>query len=137
MSRSRPVDVPSGRESSANDADLVRWNRDPSHLLGLLEDPYCRTILEATSTETLTAREIAERGEFPLSTTYRKLDALTDAGLLEEGVQLRDVGRNPSEYVRAVDEVRFSLGEDGGIELWVGHRDLPEEELWEHPGTRS
>lgn len=134
MSRSRPVGVPSGRESSSDDADLVRWDRDVHHLLGLLEDPYCRTILEETSTETLTARELAERGEFPLSTTYRKLDALTDAGLLEEGVRLRDVGRNPSEYVRAVDEVVLSL-EDGGLELWVAHRDPPDNGARGHSET--
>ena len=97
------------------------------HLLELLEDPYCRTILEATSTERLTAREISERGGFPLSTTYRKLDALTDAGLLVDGVRLRDVGRNPSEYVRAVDEVVLSLDDDSGLELWVAHREPPDD----------
>jgi len=128
MSRSQPVGVPSGREASHDD-DLVRWDSDVHRLLGLLEDPYCRTILEATSTERLTAREIADRSEFPLSTTYRKLDELTEAGLLEEGVRLRDVGRNPSEYVRAVDEIVLSLDDDSGLELWVAHRDVPDNEV--------
>lgn len=136
MSRSHPVGVPSRRETKADDTDLVRWERDVDHLLGLLEDPYCRMILEATSTETLTAREIAERGEFPLSTTYRKLDALTDAELLEEGVRLRDVGRNPSEYVRVVEEVVLSL-EDDEVELWVSRRDLSEEGPWEEAEAQS
>lgn len=123
MSRSRSFGVPGGRESTADGAERDRWERDPHRLLGLLEDPYCRTILEATSDDTLTAREIADRTEFPLSTTYRKLDALTDAGLLDEGVRLRDVGRNPSEYVRAVDEVVVSLDADEGFDLWLVYRE--------------
>lgn len=126
MSQSRPVDVRLGGETSQDDAELVRWERDVNHLLDLLEDPYCRAILEATSSESLTAREVADRVEFPLSTTYRKLHALSDAGLLAERVRLRDVGRNPSEYVRAVENVVLSLEADGEIELWVAHRDLDE-----------
>jgi len=124
MSQSRPVGVAIGGESSQDDTALARWDGDVDHILDLLTDPYCRSILEATSTETLTAREIANSVEFPLSTTYRKLDALTDAGLLEEGVRLRDVGRNPSEYVRTVETVVVSLETDGAVELWVASRDL-------------
>lgn len=129
MSQSRPVGVAIGGDASQDDADLVRWDRDVDHLLDLLTDSYCRSILEVTSSESLTAREIANRVEFPLSTTYRKLDALDDAGLLEAGVRLRDVGRNPSEYVRSVENVVVSLDEAGEVGLWVTYRDLDERSL--------
>lgn len=126
MSRSHPVDVPSGRERAGDDAELVCGEGEVRHLLGLLNDSYCQEILEATGEEILTAREIADRCAFPLSTAYRKLDALTDADLLQEGVRLRDAGRNPSEYERAVDDIVVSFGTEGGMNLWITHRETTE-----------
>ncbi|MFB6207484.1 MAG: helix-turn-helix domain-containing protein [Haloglomus sp.] len=82
-------------------------------VLSALDDPDCRGILDATGEEALTAREIAEACDLPTSTTYRKLDELTEASLLEERVRLRRSGKHASEYVRAVDDVVVTLGEGG------------------------
>ena len=61
---------------------------DTSTLLAALEDEDCRAILEETDPEALSASELSEACDLPLSTTYRKVDKLTEAGLLEEQIRL-------------------------------------------------
>ena len=91
-------------------------------LLRALEDGDCRTILEATGEEALSATELSERYDLPTSTVYRKLERLTDAGLIEERIRIHRTGRHVSEYVRCVGDVRFSVG-DGEAELEVIRRE--------------
>jgi len=84
-------------------------------VLTALEDPDCRSLLEATAEEALTARELIDRCDVPRSTTYRKLEQLTDAGLLEERVRLSADGKHASEYLRTFDDVTISLCESEGV----------------------
>ena len=96
--------------------------RDDETTLALLEalnDETCWAILEATSEDALTARELSEHCDLSLSTTYRKLELLTDAGLLTERTQIRRTGRHTSEYLRSRDEVEISIDLDAGAELLV------------------
>jgi DNA-binding transcriptional ArsR family regulator len=89
-------------ESSTPDGDTV---------LTALEDPDCRALLEATTDEALTASELIERCGVPRSTTYRKLERLTEAGLLEERVRISPDGKHASEYRRAVEDITITLGD--------------------------
>lgn len=86
-----------------------------SALLAALEDAECRAILRETSDKSYTAGELCDRCDLSSSTAYRKIDELTDAGLLEESVRLRRSGSHTSEYSLAVSDLTISLG--GGIEL--------------------
>ncbi|WP_178917406.1 helix-turn-helix domain-containing protein [Natronomonas gomsonensis] len=95
-------------------------------LLDALDDRGCRAILDATSDEVLSANEVSETCDLPLSTTYRKLDLLTDSGLLEERTRIRRSGKHASEFYRAVEDVLVSLGTHGGISLHVIHREHAE-----------
>ena len=89
-------------------------------LFEALGDEDCRTILRATGGDAMSANELSAACDLPLSTTYRKLERLTDAGLLAEGIRLRRSGKHTSEYVRCVDDVRVSIDADGGFELVLG-----------------
>jgi len=91
---------------------------DVESVLAALQDEACRKIVTAL-TEPMTADEIADATEIPLSTTYRKLDMLTEASLLEEGVQIRSDGQHASRYAVAFEEVVIALSEanEFGIEL--------------------
>lgn len=91
-------------------------------VLDALDDADCRAILDATSETALSASEISETCDVPLSTTYRKLDILTDAGLLEERTRIRRSGKHPSEYARRVEEVVISVGTGREMELQVSRR---------------
>jgi len=88
---------------------------DCETVLTALEDPDCRALLEATAEEALTAGELIERCDVPRSTTYRKLERLTEAGLLEERIRLSPDGKHASEYRRTFDDVTISLCESDGM----------------------
>lgn len=92
---------------------------DAEELLSALEDEDCRSILDATADDSLSASELSETCELPLSTTYRKVDILTEAGLLEEQIRLSTSGKHTSEYALCVEDIHLSFGGEAGIELEV------------------
>jgi DNA-binding transcriptional ArsR family regulator len=103
-----------GLRATAEDRSSVA---DCGAILTALEDPDCRALLEATTDEALTAGELTERCDVPRSTTYRKLEQLTEAGLVEERVRLSTDGKHASEYRRTFDDVTISLGESEGLTI--------------------
>lgn len=95
-------------------------------LLTVLDDPDCRAIIEATTTEALSASELSERCDLPLSTTYRKLDQLTEASVLEEQVRLSRSGQHTSEYRLQIDSIELSVDPEAGIVLQISREeDVP------------
>lgn len=96
-----------------NDTTLLEDDDAVEAVLGALEDPDCRAILDETGDSALTASEVAEACDLPTSTTYRKLDILAEASLVEERVRIRRSGKHASEYARAVDDIVVTMGPDG------------------------
>jgi len=105
------------------DADerTIDDTEDVRAILHALQDDDCRAVLDATGETPMSASELAETCDLPLSTAYRKLERLTDAGLLNERTRLSTDGKHASEYVRAVDEVVVDA--DAGFELTVSSHD--------------
>ncbi|MFB6172560.1 MAG: helix-turn-helix domain-containing protein [Haloarculaceae archaeon] len=117
----RPRDAP-GRAT----ADRI----DPETVLSALDDPDCRAILQATTDRAYSASELSARCDLPRSTTYRKLDCLASAGLLESGVRIRPSGHHTTEYTRAYDDVVIELADDGvTVELVRTGSDGPDQGL--------
>jgi DNA-binding transcriptional ArsR family regulator len=114
-----PTEEHATEESTVSDAE------DVQALLDALHDPDCRAVLDATGGESLSARELSEVCDLPLSTTYRKLDTLTTIGLLEERTRLCPDGKHASEYARRVESVDIDVDEDG-FELTVSRRPCAE-----------
>jgi predicted transcriptional regulator len=96
-------------------------------VMDVLTDADCRALLAATTDEALTARELSEAVDLPLSTAYRKIDCLTEAGLLAEQTRLAASGSHPSEYHRTVDDVVVSVGAEDGAALTVTRGSRAEE----------
>jgi len=92
---------------------------DAESLLSALEDEDCRAILDATAAEPHSASELSDTCDLPLSTAYRKLDMLTEAGLLEEQIRLSTTGKHTSEYSLRVEDIHLSFGGETGLELEV------------------
>jgi DNA-binding transcriptional ArsR family regulator len=90
-------------------------------ILDALDDPDCRSIVRALE-EPMTADQISETSDVPLSTTYRKLDLLTEASLLEEGTEIRPDGQHASRYSVAFEEVVIALAENREFEVDVTRR---------------
>ena len=92
--------------------------RDPSReedppavdeVLDALADDAARRIVAALS-EPKTASDLSEECDIPLSTTYRKLEKLTDASLLEESTDIRRDGQHTTRYAVSFETVTVSLG---------------------------
>lgn len=110
MSATSPTTDSAAPLSTETDADA-------GAVLAALEDADCRTILEATADEALTATELATRCEIPSSTVYRKLELLTDAGLLEERIRIQMGGKHASEYCRRFEEITISVSDPDGVSI--------------------
>ncbi|WP_436901839.1 helix-turn-helix domain-containing protein [Halovenus halobia] len=104
---------PSGEQTTLTE------EADVESLLSTLEDPDCRSIIEATTGEALSASELSERCDLPLSTTYRKVDQLTDVGVLDERVRLSRSGQHTSEYVLQVNSIELSVDSEAGVVLEI------------------
>ena len=96
-----------------NDTDLP--SRD---LLAVLSSASASAIL-GTLDEPMTVKEVSHVSGVPLSTTYREINRLADADLVEESVRMDPVrGKHVSEYVRAFDSIEVTVG-DGGVAVRV------------------
>jgi DNA-binding transcriptional ArsR family regulator len=91
---------------------------DLQTVLDALDDPDCRTIVKRL-TEPMTANEISESTDVPLSTTYRKLDLLTEASILEERTEIRQGGHHTTKYVLDFEAVRIALLEDRAFDVSI------------------
>lgn len=109
-------------EQSSEDTQTIVDRTTVQELLDALDYVDCRAILIATSEEALTANEVSEACNLPLSTTYRKLNLLTEAGLIEERTRIRQSGKHASEYVRLIDAIAISLTPQGEMEVRVSQR---------------
>lgn len=89
------------------------------HYFDILEDQASRAIIEATSERSLSAKEISDACNLPASTTYRKLERMSEAGLLKESIRIKQSGKHTCEYAAVVQDLTVSIGGNGGIELQV------------------
>lgn len=105
--------VQARRSPRANRSEDTPLEAGVEELLTALDDADCRAVLEATGEEALTAAELGERCDIPSSTVYRKVEQLTETGLLEEQLRVRRSGKHTREYRRRVDELSVSIGDDG------------------------
>lgn len=108
----------------SNESETIEDDTEISTLLGVLEDEDCRAILEATSETAYSASELCEVCGLSSSTAYRKIDQLTEAGLLEESIRLCSSGSHTSEYSLAVTDLEISIG--GSVELTITAEDSPQ-----------
>jgi DNA-binding transcriptional ArsR family regulator len=96
---------------------------DVDALLTALQDEKCRAIVEAVEDEALSASELAEECDLPLSTTYRKVDTLTEAALLDERLRLSASGSHESEYVPGHVDLTISVGAGASVDVQTDESD--------------
>jgi DNA-binding transcriptional ArsR family regulator len=102
---------------------------DLEAILDALDDEAARRIIRSLD-EPMTASELSEACDIPLSTTYRKLDLLTEASLLLQGTEIRSDGHHATTYEVAFDAVHIELTEERDLTVSVEKREwAPEERL--------
>lgn len=123
--RESPLASPTSHCIDLSSEEVRQSEESIQELLDVLNDAGSRAILDATSDTALSANEVSDACDLPLSTTYRKLELLTEVGLVEERTRVRRSGKHPNEYIRSVSEVVISLDSSEGTELQVSHRSSP------------
>ena len=102
---------------------------DLQDVLDALDDPDCRAIITELEAP-MTASELSDAADVPLSTTYRKLDLLTEASLLAEMTEIRSDGQHTTRYEIDFDEVRIALDEDRSFDVGIARPERsPDEQL--------
>lgn len=103
-------------------------------VLDALDDPACRRIIMELN-DPMTARELADSTDIPLSTLYRKLETLNDASLVTELTEIREDGHHTSRYRIAVESVNIALTDDREFDVSIERpprtTDERLERLWE------
>lgn len=89
---------------------------DTSDVLDALTDPICREVLGYARTP-VTARDVAADAGLSMSTTYRKLESLTEAGLLETQTELRDDGYHTTRYRATLEAATIRFDEDEDVHV--------------------
>jgi DNA-binding transcriptional ArsR family regulator len=98
-------------------------------VLSALDDSDCREIISELD-EPMTASQVADECDLPMSTTYRKLDMLTKASLLAEGTEIRADGHHATRYEVDFDTVELELDEHRTLDVSVSRPiQDPEERL--------
>lgn len=91
---------------------------DLQSVLDALDDADCRTIIQHLD-EPMTATEVSEECDIPMSTTYRKLDLLTEASLLAEGTEIRPDGHHATRYRLDFEMVEIGLADDQTLDVSI------------------
>ena len=94
----------------------ARSGPDLQVVLDALDDQGCRHIVKCLE-EPLSAKEVAERCDIPLTTTYRKLELLENATLVQEQTEIRSDGHHTMRYRNDFEELRVRL--DDGREFTI------------------
>lgn len=93
---------------------------EPSQLSAVFEalgDATCRTILRVLrqSEQSMTVQELARLTDVSLTSMYRKLEKLEEAGLVEEHDELDEDGHRRSRYRSDIDQIEVALESDGDV----------------------
>lgn len=102
----------------------VRVTDDPDAetVAAFVADDVARTILGATSEEPLSAAQLQERCDASLATVTRRLDELTEAGLLSETTRPRADGHHDTVYAPTLERLEIEL-DDGEFRAVVDRRE--------------
>ncbi len=101
---------------------------DLSEKVQLLTDPYAKNILVGCYQRAMTAQEISWEYNIPIAATYRRLNDLEEAGLIEEAEEVESGGSKASRYKTKLEEAVLTF-EDGNfsIQLKVDEEEITSE----------
>lgn len=88
----------------------------------MLSDSECRQLVGALD-DPETAQELAKRVGIPVTTTYRKLDALEEVGLVDRRTVIRVDGRNETRFQAVVERAELALDDGRQFESRIGGDD--------------
>ncbi len=82
---------------------------DREEIFSILDDEYSRKILKATSIEPMSAKQIEEKYDMSASTVSRRLNNLSQQGLIKENTKLDPNGHHYSIYKTNLEKISIEL----------------------------
>ncbi|WP_324758377.1 ArsR/SmtB family transcription factor [Haloarcula sp. GH36] len=102
---------------------------DTQAVFDALADPDCREIL-ATLDEPRPAKQVAQDCGMPQTSTYRKLERLSEADLVAEETEVRSDGHHATRYVRDCSGVFVTVTAEDQFDVDVlRDQETPDERL--------
>jgi DNA-binding transcriptional ArsR family regulator len=101
--------------------------QDTQAVFDALADPDCRAILAALD-EPRSAQRVASDCDLAQTSAYRKLDALTDADLVDERTEVRRDGHHVTTYVRDCSGLVVAVDQEFDVDI-LRERESPDERL--------
>ncbi|UIP01332.1 helix-turn-helix domain-containing protein (plasmid) [Halobaculum sp. CBA1158] len=89
--------------------------REAARLFDALDSEACRTVVRALEDGPMTAKELQQTGDIPLSTVYRCVNELVDTPLVEETTRVSEGGHHASEYSRPVEALVVALDDESAF----------------------
>jgi predicted transcriptional regulator len=99
-------------------ADQSQTEPTTEELLDLFGDEYTRRVYEAVAERPRSGREVADAADVSRPTAYRRLNDLSDAGLVRTEMVLSEDGHHRERFEAVAESLSVSLGDDG-IEAMV------------------
>jgi len=109
MSRRQPTRASAGRDESDGGQDAAT----AGEIMELLDAEYTQEILEAIRAEARSARELATVCGASRPTTYRRLNALVAAGLVETDMVYDADGHHRTVYEATFRRLSIDVTDDG------------------------
>ncbi len=103
---------------------------DPTELLSSLGKKYSPDILRS-ATEPKSAQELSDELDIPMTTSYRRVETLTELGLLEDdedSTEFGQTGQSQTLYRRNIEEIVIRF-EDDTITVEPKEREVAEQRL--------
>lgn len=111
-----------GDELRETVARLLDRSPPENDVLDALGDPKTRHCLQVLARESYSAGELAESTDYSLTTVYRRLNALQQAGLIEARETLDANGDHYKRYTAVVDSVQVAIDHGIRVEMDVDSR---------------
>lgn len=121
-----------GFNNKCDNGPCMSSSQNPNEVVDVLGNKYSPEILLATE-EPTSAQEMSDEFGIPIATAYRRIEELTEAGLLEKkGRRLTEDDQRSNIYQRNVDGVVIEF-ENGEFTVSIEDRDQPKnpiDEVW-------
>ena len=101
------------RAPLASNGEPASEQADSTELLDLLSDEYVREMLACLGESPQPAAAIADELGASRATIYRRLDRLTDAGLVRSTVSIDPDGHHRQEFRVAAETATIRFGDEG------------------------
>lgn len=118
-SRPRPAPAdgqtsfPAGSPDPRSSATAADAGLDTAEVLDLIGDEYVVDILRVLEGDPQPARELAEACDVSRPTVYRRLNRLSDAGLVDSRLAVSPDGHHRKVFRLMVTELTLEIGDDG------------------------